>query len=359
MSLTFRALEIGSGDAFLLEDDSQRILFDSGGSKSILKSILKRKQCEHIHIAICSHNDVDHTNGFLGLLDSSDIQIDEIWLPMVWASLLQFIQERWREIAPWEIDDWRPMNDNQQVEFVSLFQEGSVSVEDFDDNLSYFSRYESSDISHELYIYHYHWRRGFSYGHDLVLKLENIFKIATAAYQKGSLIRWFEPTSMCQCNSSQIQNGLLPLNSQETRQIRKIKDVVSFFQALCLTDENRYSLVFEYLRDGIPVVRFSADSDCICQSQSPYNKNIIVTAPHHGSDANAQVYTSLQGNDIIWVRSDRKSRKRPCQNFKNMANRYCLVCKLPGMSKSEICFDYDDIRKQWRWQSGCQCHGVC
>ena len=33
--------------------------------------------------------------------------------------------------------------------------------------------------------------------------------------------------------------------------------------------------VYEYLKNDIPIIRFSADSDCECQSQ-PYIDNIII-----------------------------------------------------------------------------------
>ena len=44
MSLSFSALEIGHGDAFLLEKDDWRCLFDSGASKSSIVSLLKKKK---------------------------------------------------------------------------------------------------------------------------------------------------------------------------------------------------------------------------------------------------------------------------------------------------------------------------
>ena len=53
-------------------------------------------------MAICSHNDADHSNGFMALL-KSDIEIQEIWLPGLWASILAFVKENGfnREDVEW------------------------------------------------------------------------------------------------------------------------------------------------------------------------------------------------------------------------------------------------------------------
>jgi hypothetical protein len=130
--------------------------------------------------------------------------------------------------------------------------------------------------------------------------------------------------------------------------------VDEFLCALMLTASNKYSLVFEFAKEHTPIVRFSADSDCTCQSVIPYVDNIIITAPHHGSEANKIVYNKIQGNDIIWVRSDRKHTNRPCVNFKNQPTRYCLAC-CNGNFINEVCFDY--IGKRWQCIRGNMC--VC
>lgn len=89
MSLSFSALEVGQGDAFLLEKEGWRCLFDSGGSKSGLESLLKNKRINHLNLAVCSHNDFDHIDGFLGILDTnSKITVDEIWLPGLFGSII-------------------------------------------------------------------------------------------------------------------------------------------------------------------------------------------------------------------------------------------------------------------------------
>ena len=89
--MKFKALEIGSGDAFLIETGEKQILFDSGGSKSRIIHLLRNNR--KIDLAICSHNDSDHSHGFIGLLEDPKFEIAEIWLPGLWIPILNFIIE--------------------------------------------------------------------------------------------------------------------------------------------------------------------------------------------------------------------------------------------------------------------------
>lgn len=350
MSLSFSALEVGQGDAFLLEKDGWKCLFDSGGSKSGLESLLKNKRINHLNLAVCSHNDFDHTNGFLGILDTnSKITVDEIWLPGLFGSIIQYVVDNGipREILEpedYQIDD---------INLESLYDRElrAISCDEFEDNMPMyigFMDYAHRDMRHEFWPYFRFSLKELS----LLIKLKNIEKIAKLAYQRGCIIRWFEPVNGCAANY--IDYGFTALNSKETHQIKKLKGVKEFIYALTLTDENKYSLVFEYAEEGTPIVRFSADSDCTCQSVTPYLDNIIITAPHHGSEANQNVYNQIRGQNIIWVRSDRKSRKRPCAAFKSKANRYCLACRNRNF-KTELRFEYDGNRWQHITGNSCTC----
>ena len=356
MSLKFTALEIGSGDAFLLEDGERKILFDSGGNKTKIVTLLKKKGITKIDLAICSHNDVDHANGFIGLLNS-DIDIDEIWLPGLWANLLQFVKDNgivWEKESQY-IKKYENfcMNKNE-FEIDTLFdkEKESISMDTFDDELSYFSELiESSEFHEDMGCLYYQCIRHAPNTLNLIINLDRIIKIAGLAYQKGSKMRWFEPLSS-QTKAIGIGYNFFVINAREMCVVQKIKELTEFLFALKLTDENRYSLVFEYQNNNSPIIRFSADSDCTYQSYSPYVNNIIVTAPHHGSDANAIVYKNLKGKDIIWVRSDRKSSKRPCVDFKKQPRKYCLACRNRNF-KSEIHFEFQG--NKWQHKSGNNC----
>ncbi len=366
MSTKFTALEIGSGDAFLLEESENewKCLFDAGGSKGTIVSLLRKKKIASINLAICSHNDIDHANGFIGLL-RSNIQIDEIWLPGTWASVLKYVKDN--GIGP-EVADFlaevvyeyygkatngsSPLIDNDvpQAEIYNdrdLFDsESEETIDNFDDSLYFFSElidldFYKTELHHFLYHYWRHCKQGIGIKYlSLVVAIDRIIKIAGLAYQKGCKIRWFNPVNSCTRNS--VDHGFVALNSNEMFCVKKPKNALNFAILCSLTVENKNSLVFEYLKDEIPILRFSADSDCTCQSR-PYVEDIIVTAPHHGSEANDVVYNNLKGNNIIWVRSDRKTRKRPCSVFKRLTNKYCLTCL--NNFKEEICFEYSN--KQW------------
>ena len=434
MSIRFTALTIKEGDAFLLEDNGWNCLYDSGKDGSIV-DLLKYKGIEKLDLAICSHNDSDHTNGFIALLESG-FQIDEIWLPGLWASVLQYVKEnRFRD------DEIEFKEEFYNGELESLFSKESVSCESFNRELSFLEEmkvtndssllyerlhkelaygltrnpivlanflaqilheqfnegyhedyYEAQlmDYLEDLSDYPYYWstrriarslayrltrqhlshsrievslmdvfhdsdsreRLCYELKHSIDIKLNRITNIVALARQRGCAIRWFEPTSACSIKD--IDYGFVSLNSSKIGQIKKPKNLVAYFYALSLTKENRYSLVFEYTKKKIPLIRFSADSNSTCQSVSPYKENIIVTAPHHGSCANSVVYRRLKGDDIIWVRSDERSDKRPCPEFKNQPNKYCLACNKYNFV-SEICFEYNPWDQKWHYIRGEQC----
>ncbi len=359
MLMKFTALEIGSGDAFLLQDNERNTLFDAGGSKSKIVKVLKDNEVSQIDLAICSHNDKDHANGFIGLLMQPDICIKEIWLPGIWASIVQYVidhRSEFHKIWPLIVQN----NDKYEECYYTpddLFGKEFIQVKDFNNKLS--SSIEKlgdmriMDRKSELKFNSLQKpKRGSSF---LCANFDRILKIVKLACEKGVKMSWFEPTNVCVKNV--IDYGFVALNSKLIRRVRFIKDPMAFLHALTLTEANKHSLVFEYIKNDIPVVRFSADSDCICQSVTPqYTNNIIVTAPHHGSAANANVYTGIQGQDIIWVRSDGKTSNRPCDEFKKLPVKYCLVCQTNGF-KTEISFEYDFSTKKWGCLKGkaCQC----
>lgn len=474
MSTRFSALEIGSGDAFLLEDSDNNwnCLFDAGGSKSKIVSLLKNKKrrIKKINLAICSHNDGDHANGFIGLLKEPDIDIDEIWLPYWWSSILQYAVEQdidWYEVEKItsrindkSIKDYNPksmfsanhepLSDEAFGRVLSRLAERHLMnymeipltpyrscyglaydiAYNMIDRLAHDpdcipNHYVAHRLSHRLahriaqdtarfvanrvarqgtdydaddvaddvahfvahyvayYIYPEH-RRHYDIddlyeqivkfltsdpfnqlvttnsGNNIRIMLNNIMEIAVLAYKRGCKIKWFEPTKDC-TRFPIPKTNFIALNSNLKREVQILRDTIALAFALRLTVENEYSLAFEYLNeDRVPIVRFSADSDCECGSL-PYDKSIIITAPHHGSEANANVYDAIDPNNqenIIWVRSDalNKTQGRPCSDFKLRKNKYCLACKNRIRNKKiEVCFEYDILIRKWKSISGYQC----
>ena len=89
MTIKFRSISNGQGDSFIIRDNDKNYLFDAGKSyKRIKKSIPKK-----IDIAICSHNDSDHSSGFLGLLKDWNKEIKELWLPGYWLPIILFCKD--------------------------------------------------------------------------------------------------------------------------------------------------------------------------------------------------------------------------------------------------------------------------
>lgn len=340
--MKFRALEIGSGDAFLIEKEGKQILFDSGGSESKIIDLISPNKI--IDLAICSHNDSDHANGFIGLLKSPSHEIKEIWLPGMWVPILNFIIKN-------EINGKLIRKYNRDIkeifDYNSLVEESNVSIETFDEGLQ-----QISEIEENFFFPNFHIITYFYWFNNAIINLDRILKIAGLAYKKGSLIRWFKPES----ENPTIQNpnyGFKPLNSKEVVKIDRVAES-NFSSLLFLTIENKFSLVFEFYNDDKPIITFSADSDFSFLGSKTYYNNIIVTAPHHGSENNSIVYKKIIGDNIIWIRSDRKNRNRPCLDFKNLSDKYCLSCSVKN-HKEEICFDYIFSKNLWNWKRGMKC----
>ncbi len=447
MCTKFTALTAREGDAFLLEDNGWKCLFDSGVDETIV-NLLNYKGIDKLDLAICSHNDADHACGFIALLQSK-IQIDEIWLPSLWLNILQYVQKNgidWKKIDLDNVKINKRLIEKLDPKLIFTEDSRTISDEESNETLSYFSecrvcdndRLKNNDNVRQMYeivddvidkFFHHERKPSIKKNHNKIAKtvsecvidslnyeldsycvygivtevidrmsrkmdlnqtkprkaliretlielmteygmnhlikstssekeknkikelFGNIRNIAVSAHQRKCRIKWFEPKQNCSITTVQNSN-FKALNSVECPTSKIQDNIEAFIKALHLTEVNKYSLVFEYWKDNFPIVRFSADSDC--SNQSGYTVNIIVTAPHHGSHDNANVYNNIKGNDIIWVRSDRKSRKRPCDVFKNLNNKYCLACYTYGFRK-EIIFEYDKGSKQWNCISGYSC----
>ncbi len=94
MTSRFVALPVDRGDAFLLDREEKTVLVDGGASKKGLVSNLKKywKQGQRvIDTVVVTHNDLDHTGGIIGLLDSNEFTVREIRLPAYWQSVYEAV----------------------------------------------------------------------------------------------------------------------------------------------------------------------------------------------------------------------------------------------------------------------------
>jgi hypothetical protein len=337
--IQFRSLKVGSGDSFLVEDNGLRYLVDSGGSAIIMQRLIT----EPIDIAICTHNDSDHSKGFIGLLKKRKGLIKEIWLPGVWAGVIKFISEgKYFALFNKEID----FNEIEKpTEISALLEDSEIDIDEFTDDMV--------DLEH---FYDDMFYRSTRFGYpqpifrEVYFNIERIKHICRLAYEDGAAIKWFFPSNM---PGKKIRN-FIPINSEIGLKLKKVKrdDLQSFLKLAYLTSENRHSLVFEYVVEDQPKILFTADS--IIDKLRGYSESIIVTAPHHGSDSNKETYKNINGNNIIWVRSDRPSGKRPCTEFLSLNEKYCLTCtKDQKVESEEVVFE---LRSNvWEYVKGKKC----
>ncbi|MCH7322912.1 hypothetical protein LZ480_13605 [Solibacillus sp. MA9] len=165
---------------------------------------------------------------------------------------------------------------------------------------------------------------------DAITHANRIRKIAIAAYNKGVKIRWFEYSILERTGG--IKGILEPVNSKEILTIPSYKPTALDY--LTLTAANKESLVFiSPSDDNMPSVLFSADSDYSFNQSINWEEEMIITTPHHGSEANKNVYDRFQketGKDIVvrWVRSDCKSKSRPGPSLLNVkGDKFCTFCR--------------------------------
>lgn len=345
MTCKFTAIPVSSGDSFLLEKHGKKIIVDGGGSQKYLRNYLKHKaKIDNIDVVVCTHNDIDHSGGILGLLDASCcIGVNEVWLPASWSyqlpSLLRcpykFASAAFREYCEnpnnydWEMQDFA----SSTPEYGNFVHENCPKGENF--NLKELI-VQNKDLRSCDFLLKICKKSFAGCCHPTFIKLlnlaENIKKITTAAVKKGCEIRFFEYLPLGfhpqPCGG---EAWLCPVNSVELS--CPVTKHISPLQYLYLSESNRQSLVFYSPEtEDDPGVFFSADSDLGFQiAYLPPIRPIIVTSPHHGSESCKDSYDKIKkwvNHDYsIWVRSDCKSKTRPCKEYIALNYKYCTICR--------------------------------
>jgi competence protein ComEC len=73
-------LDIGQGDATLIEDPSGVVmLVDGGRDPSLLSDELRQRRIRRIDLLVVTHGDADHAGGFEGILEA--VGVGAIWVP--------------------------------------------------------------------------------------------------------------------------------------------------------------------------------------------------------------------------------------------------------------------------------------
>src|SRR5690606_1095460 len=127
----FIALPVGQGDAFYLERKDFRVLVDGGRSKSAISPWMNAIcKSTHIDVLVCTHNDCDHANGVIGLLENWEGKINEVWLTGSWTTRMKDLFVHPKKFMEALLLDILSLNVNDQFEPQSL--EDLIRAEDLD-----------------------------------------------------------------------------------------------------------------------------------------------------------------------------------------------------------------------------------
>lgn len=371
----FIAIPVGQGDAFYFERDNFSVLVDGGRSRcgfaQMFKDVTKRNDAK---VVICTHNDADHANGILGFLEAG-LRCEEIWLPGRWLALLpdvlkpfvEVFDELEKNVAEMEI----PSNINERPTGLSPLEAYEGMREQVDehpkksDELSVnedgwpescIELLEQAEPWEDKFWFPFWLSEGETFllpwhlpnfplkavkGQLLWSAIEaasQIRKIAIAAFHRGIPVRWFE------FNTTTPEGGVSELQPINARAVARVRPRVDpLLLALALSVSNRESLVFwsPPIEDQ-PGVLFTADSDLAGVNLPSQLDHAIVTAPHHGSEANANAYNTVQQAvqsnfpSIKWVRSDGNYKSRPGETYLSLSQRFCTLCRGSSTNKQPV-----------------------
>ena len=355
----FIAIPVAQGDAFYLKTAQGSVLVDGGratlGFPELFRTYVRE---EGVDILVATHNDADHANGVLGFMQAG-LRCGEVWLPGRWGQVLRQVLRPWervvyllaRQAASVDEDFEASRSLLEQYAERRGHEEGPHDGEELELDesgwpVALIGRLEEGDDDEDVWVLA-GWKRLLwpisSYWAgwpkqrlflEAVLAARRIREIALEAFHRGVTVRWFEydPRS-----AGGGYDWLRPLNGRQLMRVRPVKDEALLW-ALALTVWNKESIVY-WAGPGFAAggVLFTGDSD-LGGVQLPSLRGGIVTAPHHGSEANAKVY-DLIGEPVIWVRSDGKHRNRPCRGFvEAQGRRFCTLCRSSGSKKQAVQF---------------------
>ena len=169
----------------------------------------------------------------------------------------------------------------------------------------------------------------------------NLLNLAKAAIRSGAHIRWFDPRNSQSIKKDHCPQQLHVVNASEVCVVQTIRN--SLPELVYLTTVNAYSLVLHSPAGVGPAVLFSSDSGFGSLSHPPVKKNMLVTAPHHGSNdsENKKAYLRLKKSDpsnfqtLMWVRSDKRmcaGGSRPGKMYLSLNRHRCFCTNCRGCS---------------------------
>lgn len=383
----FVALPVGQGDAFFLQRGAFTALIDGGKSvhsfSTLYSEVLNRKS---VGVLVCTHNDADHANGVLGFLESG-LGCDEVWLPALWTDRLQDLIARPNEFLEELVDDIDREGERLKAQYgdadgLHLADLGDAFADGYDresqdpetvpdmtpaepvrpmavtlseDGNGYDELFWPESLGRRRLRVATSPFRIWTFEDDeyhlflqAISAAERIRLIGVACAHRGVPVRWFRH-SLTEARGG--RRGLLtPLNAVEVAPGPSTG--LGALRYLALSASNRLSLAFcSPPTEANPGAVFTADSDLDFATPVPWREGMIVTAPHHGSEANATAYTRYRaetngGGEPIWVRSDGNFRTRPGPSYLEQANRFCTLC--PGVDRPKQAIRFSLLHGAWR-----------
>lgn len=351
--IIFKVHNGGTGDCFSIQNCNNLYVIDGGSTKNGVEDF----KGKIINLCIVTHNDKDHTYGIEKMLKpDSDFSIDEIWLPGLWQPIINYVKEHrqcFESLVEYNSKLMKPL---ECVEFPLNFIEEGGGIEAF---------YRISDESFEFEeLYRFHKllikNKPDKYYTPPNIDLHRILKIFALALKKVGVIRFFYPTN--EKTDTRISGyPFRILNAIELVSLQKIKEtndsLANFFQLLYLTKNNQYSLVFEYLHQNNPKILFTADSDLFfAKEYLDYDDNeILITAPHHGSQSNKDAYAKIKSTRATWVKSGGSLRCLTGDAYKSISckSKFCNRCISLVREKETKLFLFKEIQlklvnNEWR-----------
>ncbi len=373
MNKDFVAIGVAQGDAFVVKRrDDFVALIDGGKSVAGFYTEFRRATKRNsVDVVVCTHNDADHANGIIGFLQAG-LHCKEVWLPVSWADRLNdlfdpagFARELVDNVAGLgdaEIADIRDTDtfferlaNGREANGIEDTEE-SVDAEELAERTLEEDGGDYIELSrYPLFYWYPDWwfirMRELRTNHprfriliEAIAAGERIKQIAQLAFHRGCRIRWFEYSHSN--SSGGIPGKLVPVNAREVHKVKVSKSSALMYLALTIT--NKQSLVLCSPQDsGAPAVLFTADSDLAFPNTVPWSDGMIITAPHHGSEANATAYQRFQREMLnpvstVWVRSDGRFKSRPGQSFLNLRGTgvpvFCTFCRGALRPKQDLVF---------------------
>jgi hypothetical protein len=283
---------------------------------------------------------MDHCRGIISILEDGKFNIGEIWLPGHWQPILSFIYDIFYDgnsIISDNISNYSPSDEPSLDELLENAKDdsGIGSVSTLINDIDHIIKNNDTIIVDGKYVQFIKNPIHSVIPTKQLVELKNIIKIAKLAFQNCIEIKWLYPKDSLV--KEKIGN-FVALNSELMTRMKKLKKnkISCFYQLYMLTVTNKYSLVFQYEKDCIPKILFTADSDLsFCKTGICYPNQIVVTAPHHGSnnEENERGYDIINCPDAVYLRSGHI--KQVSNKFENLDKKVCNNCKQYNLGYQE------------------------